>query len=131
VAGTQLQTGMNRIVNDQNAAAAGAGGQNAFAARRAAAANIARAQGDLSGQLALTRAAETAAARTGLANLYANQSQADTAASALAATTGLGYGGLGERAEADRIGANQRASEANAKGSAAVLSGLGSLTGLF
>jgi hypothetical protein len=131
VAGTQLQTGMGRIAADQNSMAAGANGQNAFAARRAAAANTANAQGDLSGQLALTRAAETAAARTGLSNLYNTQSQADTAANSIASTTGLGYGGLGEKSEADRIGANQRAAEANAKGNASVLGGLGSLTGLF
>jgi hypothetical protein len=90
-----------------------------------------RAGADLSGQQALVRAAETAAARTGLSQLYGTESAADTAASGLAANTGFGYGSLAERAEADRIGANQRASEVNAKGNAAVLSGLGSLTGLF
>jgi hypothetical protein len=113
VAGTQLQTGMGRIAQDQASIAAGANGQNAFAARRAAAQATARAQGDLSGQLALTRAAETAAARSGLASLYGSEASADQAANATATGAALGYGGLGERSEADRLAANQAAVNAN------------------
>lgn len=131
VAETQLQTGMTRIGQDQNAMAAGASGQNAFGARRIAAQNIARASGDLSGQMALTRAAETAAARGGLASLYGQQVQADAAAQNVASGAGLGYGKLGEEAEADRIGANMDADKENAKQRASVLQGAGNLLGLL
>jgi hypothetical protein len=131
VAGVQLTTGLGRIAADQNAMAAGAGGQNAFAARRAAAGNVSRAQGDLSGQQALVRAAESAAGRSGLSQLYGSMAGADQAASQTATGAGLGYGSLAEQAEADRIGANQRAAEANAKGNAALLGGIGSAAGLF
>lgn len=131
VAGTQLQTAMNRIVADQNSIAAGANGQNAFGARRAAAANVARAQGDLSGQLALARAAETAAARTGLANLYTGANQTDVASQGIAAQGALGYGRLGEEAEADRIGANQKATEQNMQTKGAIFKGAGSLFSVF
>lgn len=138
IAQTQLNTGMNRIAQDQNSMAAGAGGQNAFAARRAAAQNTARAQGDLSGQLALTRANEVAASRTGLANLYSGEAAADQGANSTATAAALGYGGLGEKTEADRLAANNEAVknslEANkqdneAKGS--LLKGGGSLLSAF
>jgi len=125
VAATQLTTGMERIAGDQNSMAAGANGQNAFAARRAAAQNIARSQGDLSGQQALVRAGESAAARSGLASLYGTEAQADTAASNIAAGTALGYGGLGEKAEADRVGANTAAQAEYDKQRASVLMGVG------
>jgi hypothetical protein len=138
IAGSQLQTGMNRIAQDQNSMAAGANGQNAFAARRAAAMATARAQGDLSGQLAIQRAQELQAARAGLAGLYGSESTADQAASNTAVSAGLGYGGLGERSEADRLAANQAAVNAsleakkednNVKGS--LLKGGGSIVSAF
>jgi hypothetical protein len=129
VAQTQLGIGMNRIAADQNSMAAGASGQNAFAARRAAAQNIARASGDLSGQLALTRAAETAAARSGMANIYGQQTQADVGTAGLAAQAGLGYGNLAEEAERDRIGANQRAYDQDTKTKGAIFQGAGSALG--
>jgi hypothetical protein len=127
VAATQLTTGLGRIAADQTAMAAGAGGQNAFAARRAAANNTARAQSDLSGQQALVRAAESAAGRSGLSQLYGSMAGADQAATQTATGAGLGYGSLAEQAEADRIGANQAAAATNAKGSAAILGGAASL----
>lgn len=131
VAGTQLLTGMNRIGQDQNSMAAGANGQNAFAARRAAAMNIARASGDLSGQQALVRANETAAARSGLASLYGSEASADQAANSNATQAAVNYGGLDEKAEADRIGANTSAAEGNAKAHASFLMGVGGGVGSF
>lgn len=131
VAATQLTQGMGRIAADQASQAAGANGQNAFAARRAAAMNTARAQGDLSGQLALTRAAETTAARMGLAGLYGQEAQADAAAQNVASQTGLGYAQLGEKSEADRTGANEKAAEENLKAKGSILGGLSSIASAF
>ena len=115
VAATQLYGGLNRIAQDQASQAAGANGQNAFAARRVAAQNTARAQGDLSAQAAQLRAQETAAARTGLANLYGSEAQADQGANQTATGAALGYGSLGEKSEADRLAANQAAIDSNLK----------------
>lgn len=132
VAANQLQTGLGRIAQDQASQAAGANGQNAFAARRMAAQNTARAQGDLSGQQALVRANETTAARTGLAGLYGQEAQADAAANGVASQSGLGYGQLGEKSEADRIGANQKSDEEYNKQRASVITGASSaLPALF
>jgi hypothetical protein len=113
VAAAQLYTGMGHIAQDQASQAAGANGQNAFAARRAAAMATARAQGDLSGNLALVRANETTAARSGLASLYGSEAQADQAASSTAAGAGVNYGQLGEKSEADRVAANNEAAKLN------------------
>lgn len=115
VAGLQLSQGLNQIGQQQQSQAAAANGQNAFAARRAAAMNTARAGIDANGQAAILRAGETNAARTGLANLYGQESQADTAANKIASDTSLGYGNLTERAIGDREGVNQKAQEDNAK----------------
>lgn len=117
VANAQLYSGMNRIAQDQASQAAGANGQNAFAARRIAAQNTAHAQGDLSGQAAQLRAQEVAAARTGLASLYGNEASADAAANSTATGAAVNYGALGEKAENDRVAANQAAVNANLQAS--------------
>lgn len=132
VAQTQLETGMGRIAQDQSAAAAGSNGANAFAARRAAANNVARAQGDLSGQQAMVRAGESTGARTGLSQLYGQESAADVAASKIATDSALGYGGLAEKATAAPIEAEQAAAAGNQKSNQGIAGGIGAaLMALF
>ena len=63
VAGAQIQQNLGQIAAQQNAAASGMGGQNAFAARRAAAANIGNAQTGAAQAAAINRANEINAAQ--------------------------------------------------------------------
>jgi hypothetical protein len=135
VAMSQLGSGFNQIAGTQMAGAAGASGENAAMAKRAAMQNIAGTQTGLNAQQAQLHAQEVANAQTGLSNLYSTQLGSQntgqgndiSGATSLAGTTMQGQSTIANN--------NEKASEANAKANSNLLGTLGgaasSIAGMF
>jgi hypothetical protein len=130
VALTQLGSGLAQIQGAQNAAAAGASGENAVVARRTAAQNIAGQQQAANAQQAQIRAQETAAAQSGLSNLYANQQQAANTGMATDVSGTTAAGNTTEAGQAAIEDANAKAKQANAKQNSSLLTTIGGAIGL-
>jgi hypothetical protein len=126
VALSQLGQGFNQIAGQQLAGAAGASGENAMAARRVAAQNIAGAQAGLNAQQAGVRAGEVAAAQTGLSNLYTSQLGAENAGQQNSLSSANSYATTNEAGQAAIENANAQAKQANAKANSGLLGGIGS-----
>ncbi len=135
VALDQLSEGLNRINGTQLGNAAGATGENAAAARRTAAQNIAGAEVGLNAQQAALRAQEIANAQTGLAGVLNSQAQTQQAGINNATGAATTYGGQNVTAQGDVTNSNEKAGEFNAKQNSNLLgtlgSGLSSLGGLL
>jgi hypothetical protein len=133
VANTQLAQGLNSITGTQEATAAGASGENAAAARRTAAQDIAGAGTVLNGQQSLLRANEVQGAQTGLSSLYNSQLGAEGQGVATNTTSANNYANTEEKAQGDVVGANSTANQANAKANSSLLgtfgNGLAALAG--
>jgi hypothetical protein len=125
VAGIQFAHGLQQIGQQQQSMAAGANGQNAFAARRAAAMNTARAGIDANADAATLRANEINAGRTGLAGLYGQEATADAAANRTATDAALGYGTIAQKAISDREEINAGINKSNSEATAGLVGGLG------